>query len=482
MAANFLHGVETIVIEKGPRPITGVKTAVIGLVGTAPMLDVAAADRTLNSPVVIRNPVDAAKYFGTNRTGFTIPAALDAIFDQGNGPICIVVNVIDPASDVTAVTAEAVTLDSATNKAALAHQQVSSVVVKSGDGLTTYSSSTDYTVDAANGVVTRLTTGVIPAGSALKIDYSYLDPAKVLASDIIGAVDVDGNRSGLKALIGTYNLFGYVAKMVIAPGFCTQEAVSTEMIAVAEQLRAMALIDAPIGTTVSEAITGRGPTGTINFETSSKRAILCFPHVKRYDTATDTEVLEPLSQRLAGVIAAKDVEKGYWWSPSNTEIKGITGSEITITALINDSTTEANALNEAGICTLFNSFGTGIRAWGNRSAAFPTNTSPENFINVQRTADILHESIEYAMLQFIDRPINQALIDSIRESVNGFIRTLIMRGALIDGKCVYDVAKNPVTEIAAGHLTFDIEFMPPTPAERISFESFINVELLKALK
>jgi len=86
------------------------------------------------------------------------------------------------------------------------------------------------------------------------------------------------------------------------------------------------------------------------------------------------------------------------------------------------------------------------------------------------------------MLQFIDRPINQALIDSIRESVNGFIRTLIMRGALIDGKCVYDVAKNPVTEIAAGHLTFDLEFMPPTPAERISFESFINVELLKALK
>lgn len=482
MAANFLHGVETIVIEKGPRPITGVKTAVIGLVGTAPMLDVAAADRSLNSPVVIRNPVDAARYFGTNRTGFTIPAALDAIFDQGNGPICIVVNVIDPAADVTAVTAEAVTLDSTTNTATLAHPQVSAVTVKSGDGLTTYSGSTDYSVDAANGTITRLTTGVIAAGSALKIDYSYLDVAKVLASDIIGGVDVDGNRSGLQVLVGTYNLFGYVAKMIVAPGYCTQSSVSAEMIAVADKLRAMALIDAPIGTTVNEAITGRGPSGTINFNTSSKRAVLCYPHVKRYDTATDAEVLEPLSQRLAGVIAARDVERGYWWSPSNTEVKGIVGMELAITALINDSTTEANALNEAGITTLFNSFGSGIRVWGNRSAAFPTNTSPENFINVQRTADILHESIEYAMLQFIDRPINQALIDSIRESVNGFIRTLIMRGALIDGKCVYDVAKNPVTEIAAGHLTFDIEFMPPTPAERISFESFINVELLKALK
>lgn len=413
MAANFLHGVETIIIEKGPRPITGVKTAVIGLVGTAPIQSVDEANRTINQPIVIRNPVDAAKYFGEVTTGYTIPAALDAIFDQGNGPICIVVNVFDPAVHATSGTP---------------------------------------------------------------------DPSKVVAADIIGEVDTDGNRSGLQSLIGTYNLFGYVAKMLIAPGYCTQNAVATEMIAVADKLRAMALIDAPIGTTVNEAIAGRGASGTINFNTSNKRAVLCFPHVKRYDTATDTEVLEPLSQRLAGVIAARDVEKGYWWSPSNAEIKGIVGMELPITALINDSTTEANALNEAGIVTLFNSFGTGIRTWGNRSAAFPTNTSPENFVNVQRTADILHESIEYNMLQFIDRPINQALIDAIRESVNGFIRTLIMRGALIDGKCVYDPAKNPVTEIAAGHLTFDLEFMPPTPAERVTFESYINIELLKALK
>ncbi len=482
MAANFLHGVETIVVEKGPRPIMGVKTAVIGVIGTAPMLDVDAANRTLNKPTVIRSPVDAAKYFGKIRAGFSIPAALEAIFAQGNGPICIVVNVLNTATHITTVTAEAQTVTTTTNKVTLAHPQVSAVVVKSGDGLTTYSSATDYSVDAANGVVTRLATGVIPAGGAVKVDYSWVDTSKVLADDVIGTVDVAGNRSGLKALVGTYNMFGYVAKMIIAPSFCTQASVVTEMISIAGQLRAMALIDAPIGTTVSVAIAGRGPSGTINFNTSDKRAVLCFPHVKRWDTATNAEVLEPLSQRLAGVIAAKDVEKGYWWSPSNTEIKGIIGMETPITALINDSTTEANALNEVGITTLFNSFGSGIRVWGNRSAAFPTNTSAANFINVQRVADILHESIEYSMLQFIDRPINQALIDSIRESVNGFIRTLIMRGALIDGKCVYDTAKNPVTEIAAGHLTFDLEFMPPAPAERISFESFINIELLKALK
>ena len=57
----------------------------------------------------------------------------------------------------------------------------------------------------------------------------------------------------------------------------------------------------------------------------------------------------------------------------------------------------------------------------------------------------------------------------------------IGRGALIDGKCTFNQDKNPTTELANGHLLFDIEFMPPTPAERITFESFIDIELLKSL-
>ncbi|MGL5631267.1 MAG: phage tail sheath family protein, partial [Azovibrio sp.] len=288
-------------------------------------------------------------------------------------------------------------------------------------------------------------------------------------------------RTGMQALLDTYNMMGFFAKILIAPGYCVLNSVATDMIAMAHKLRAVALIDAPIGTSYAQAIAGRGPSGVINFNTSSERAVLCYPHLKVYDAATDSERLEPLSQRLAGVMCAKDTEKGYWWSPSNTEIKGITGVERQLSAMINDAQSEVNLLNEVGIVTLFNSFGTGIRTWGNRSAAWPTVTHVKNFINIRRTADILHESVEYSMLQFIDWPINDALIDAIKESVNSFIRTLISRGALIDGECTYDPTKNPSTEIALGHLTFDLEFIPPTPAERITFESFINIELLKQL-
>ena len=406
MPANFLHGVETIEITKGSRPIRTVKTAVIGLIGTAPINTVDAEFKTINKPVLITSEKDAALYFGQATSGFTIPAALNAIFDQGAG-IVIVINVFDPAV--------------------------------------------------------------------------HTDISEVELSDIIGEVDAQGKRTGLQAFKNSYSLFGFYPKTLIVPKYCEDDAVAAEINAVAGNIRAIGLIDAPVGTSPQQAITGRGPLGTINYNFSSDRLVLCYPQLKVYDTGTDTEKLEPYSQRLAGVIAAKDIEKGYHWSPSNTEIKGIIGVERNLTSMINDPNSEVNLLNEAGIMTVFNSFGTGFRTWGNRSSAYPASTHPTNFINIRRTADILHESVEYSMLQFIDYPIDNGLIDSICESVNAFIRTLIGRGALIDGKCKFNSVKNTPEEIANGHLLFDIEFMPPTPAERITFESFINIDLLRNL-
>lgn len=471
MAANFLHGVETIEIEKGARPIRTVKSAVVGLIGTAPI-------GGLHTPTIVLSDRQAVQ-FGPQLASFSIPQALDAIFDQGAGTV-IVINVLDPASHKTTVADETVTLAGDVGKTAKP-AWVDAATVKNEAGAVTYVQGTDYTTDPLTGQIKRKAGGQIAANATLKVSYEYADPTKVTGADIIGAVNLAGQRTGMQALLDTYNLMGFFAKILIAPGFCTLNSVASEMIVMASKLRAMALIDAPIGTTYAQAIAGRGPAGTININTSSERAVLCYPHLQVYDSATDSNRLEPLSQRLAGVMCAKDTEKGYWWSPSNTEVKGVVGVERQLSAMINDPQSEVNLLNEVGIVTPFNSFGTGIRTWGNRSAAWPTVTHPKNFINIRRTADILHESVEYSMLQFIDMPINNALIDAIKESVNAFIRTLISRGALIDGKCLYDPTKNPPTEIALGHLTFDLEFMPPTPAERITFESFINIELLKQL-
>ena len=418
MPANYLHGIETIEILKGPIPVREVKSAVVFLVGTAPVhltkpSDISETDwyaQTVNNPLLVLNRETGIKYFGDATPGYTIPYALDAIFDHG-GTTIIVVNVFDPRVH--------------------------------------------------------------------KNDNNQPDPTKVLPSDIIGTYDpTTGKRTGLKIIDELYSRFGFTAKLMLVPVYCESPAVSAEMIALCETHRALALIDAPAGLTVQQVLNARGAGGQLN--TSAYRAVICYPHLKVWDTATNSERLEPFSQRLAGVIAKTDHEDGYWFSPSNREILGIIGIERPITCAINDPNTEANILNENGIVTVFNSFGTGYRVWGNRSAAWPTKTDPKNFISVRRTADIIAESIEYSTMQWLDKPIT-VVVDGVLAQVNAFIRTLIGRGALVDGKCYFLKEKNPPSQLANGHVVFTYEIMPPTPAERITFEQVINIELLKKI-
>lgn len=474
--ANYLHGVETIELNIGPRPISVVKSAVIALVGIAP-------EGPRQTLTLVQTQLDAAQ-FGAKLPGFNIPKALEAIQRQGAGTV-IVVNVFNPETHTVEVTETKVVTNGKfrTTDAPIIDSELEYDLVltngESGDDLVTYIKGTDYTVNKF-GDVTSIAGGAITEGDTITCIYRALDGSAVANADIIGTIDPTTEaRTGFKLYELMFNQFGFNPRILIAPGYSQVKAIAEEMLSKAVKFRGHALIDRLSGTPTA-ALASRGNI-TEAFGTSSKRAVLCYPAVKAYDDYSQADENAAYSAFMAGVIAATDNTDGYWFSPSNREVRGITGMAVNITAAVNDPQTQANLLNEAGIVTLFNSFGTGLRTWGNRSAAFPTSTAPSNFIPVQRTADILHESLELAMLQFIDQPITPALIDAIRDSVNGFMRALIQRGALIDGECTYDPAKNPPTQVAAGQLVFDIAFMPPTPAERITFESFIDINLLANL-
>ena len=476
MPANFLHGVETLNVKSGNRPVKMVKSAVSGLVGTAPIGPV-------NVPILVAADKDAAQ-FGIDLPGFTIASALDANFDQGRPTtgVVIVINVLDPAIHKTAVANEAVTFDLSTDLAALAHPAIADLVLKSSDGLVDYAKDVDYTLEPVTGKLTRKTGGAIALGATVKaVSYNYADPTKVTPADIIGGINAAGNRIGMQAFLDTYSLMGFFPKRLIAPVFCTLNSVTSALIAMANRLRARAYIDAPIGITPAMAIAGRGPMGAINFNTSAGRAKLFYPHVKVYDAATNADRIEPLSQRAAGLGNAIDIERGYWWSHSNQEIAGITGMERTISAMINDPNCDANLLNEVGITTVFNNFGTGLRLWGNRMASWPASTDPDTFECVLAVGDIIDESIEYFSLQYTDNPGSKPWADSITESVNGFLRKLKADGAIIDGRCWFDASDNTVEEMAAGHYVFSRDYMPPTPAERITHKTRVNIDYMNNL-
>jgi phage tail sheath protein FI len=499
MPASFLHGVEVIEVPNGPVPVTVVKSAVIGLVGTAPSWAVESPSVAVapNTPALVSSARDAAN-FGPIVQGYSIPYALAAIQEQGAGQ-AIVVNVFNPAVHFTAIAAAAFSFN--TNGAInLGHMGVSNVVVTSNPAGTTYVAGTDYTLDAVNGAITIIPTGSgghITAGASVLISFHYADPSKVADADIIGAV-TGSVYTGIQAFQTAYGTMGFFPKILIAPGYSQDATVAAGLDAMANKIRAMALVDSPPSTAVATAIANRGTAGNA-FATSSNRTILCYPQETFYDTGLvptgvalnssgapvasqfNANSVGPYSPWVAGAIAAKDLAQGYWWSPSNTPVDGMLGPDVTLYASILDPSSDTNNLNAAGIVTVFNAFGTGLRVWGNRSAEYPASTAPDNFISVRRTMDVIEESLELAMLQFIDQPITNALIDAILASANAFIRSLIQRGALVAGAASFDPAENPYSQIAAGQLVFDIDVMPPPPAERITFEAFIDVTLLQQL-
>lgn len=562
MPASFLHGIETIELATGPVPITVVKSAVIGLVGAAPLwavpgaLDlwqsnwvvaggqqivdangnvqqcltagttgaaapawatalgattpdgtavwklVTLAGTLRQTPILVNftanpNIAGSAAAFGPMIQGYSVPYALAAIQAQAAGQV-IVVDVFNPYLHFTAVSNEPLAMPAAGAQAVnLGHMGVWNVIVKNAAGTTTYINGTDYTLDAINGVITAKAGGAITAGEALEVSFNYADPTKVADTDVIGTV-TGTVYTGIQALRTTYGTMGFFPKILIAPGYSQDPATAGALVAMAQTIRAIALVDSPPATSPATALANRGVTGNA-FATSSDRAVLCYPQERFLDTgliptgvtlnasgapvqnAAAAAAVGPYSHWVAGAIAAKDLQNGYWWSPSNTQVNGILGPDVTLYASVLDAASDVNNLNAQGIVTVFNAFGTGPRVWGNRSAAFPSSTTPDNFISVRRTMDVIEESVELSMLQFIDQPITNALISSILASVNAFIRSLIGRGALVAGSASYNPAENPPSQIAAGQLVFDIDVMPPPPAERLTFNVYIDTTLLSAL-
>ena len=123
----------------------------------------------------------------------------------------------------------------------------------------------------------------------------------------------------------------------------------------AEQIKAIGYAAAPQQTTLSKTIEGRGPLGSINFQTSSDRMMMFYPYV------LGLLGVESLATHAAGLRMKTDVEQGYWYSSSNRDLLGVTGIEMPLTARADDPQSDTNRLNEKGITMVFNSYGTGYR-------------------------------------------------------------------------------------------------------------------------
>lgn len=452
---TYHHGSQTKRTNGGSVPVSQVDGAIIGIVGTAPV-------GAVNELKLCSSKKDFAQFGNVFDVGFSLPDALDILSRYAAGQV-YVVNVLNPERHRTTITDEVLTLDNTTLIAQTAKKGLISLTLKSGNNVI---SPSEYKLDLLNGEI-KLNS----VKTDLKATYIYADPTKVTELDIKGAIDTaTGKRTGFELLRAGFNLFGSDAKILICPQYDKTATMATALETLAGQLNAIAYVQAPPNTTLAQAISGRGAEGRINFKTSSDRTHLFFPHVMG-----ERNTLESLATHAAGLRMKTDVDHGYWFSTSNRQLKGVIGVEVPLTARVDDIQSETNRLNAVGITTVFNSFGTGFRLWGNRLANYPTVTHISNFEVVQRSADLIDESIRRVQLQFIDVPIDKALLDALLGTVETYMSTL---KSIVGFSVQLDPDADLVDAFSQGQVPLQYEFTPKIPAELISNESVVTRKYL----
>jgi phage tail sheath protein FI len=323
-------------------------------------------------------------------------------------------------------------------------------------------------------------------GSALvfvvKVDGD--DKSELFLPNIVGTITQAGERTGLKLFETALGKFGFEPMIYIVPGYSANNLVKNELIAITEKNEAMAYIDMPDGLTYSTAIESR-VSG--EFSTLTEGQKLLFPrflvpnpqYVDEANTPNEERYIEaPMSAYCAGLRAKIDLEEGWHVSSSNHRITGVEGMDVDLTFALGDTTCDANGLNAAGITTAVNMYGNGIVEWGNYSAGFPGNANTEAFECVRRTRAIMKRAIQQACIPFIDKPFIKANVDAIRNTVNQYLNGLVSQGKIVYGQCFYRPESNPLNELALGHLTFDIDFTPALPMQRLTFNYKIDLTQL----
>lgn len=302
---------------------------------------------------------------------------------------------------------------------------------------------------------------------------SEADQSQTIAN---AAGDV-ASYTGVYALMLAETTVKYKPKLLICPylsSILTEDnkpnAIVASLTDVAEKLRAVAIID---GTN-----TTRGDVIEFASNIGSARAMIIDPSYKPSFVVNnvDAATCSP-SPLLAGVFAKNDSEKGFWWSPSNTEVKGVSGLARPVSFALSDPTTDSNLMNEAGVTTIV--FTSSVyKIWGNRS---PSEDNNWHFINVRRTVDTIYDAIESNMEWAMARPFSKQLFSDIQNNVQTYINTLISQGALLGGTCWVDESANTMESYVNGQLVIDFDLLPPNPVERLTFKALLNQSYVEEL-
>jgi hypothetical protein len=199
-------------------------------------------------------------------------------------------------------------------------------------------------------------------------------------------------------------------------------------------------------------------------------AALYYPWLRVPDplgvTGPNREV--PPSGYVAGVYAATDNQYGVQQPPANVALSLATDVAEDVTAL------QQEELNYNGINAIRPFPNRGIRVWGARSLADPTDLA-WRFIHVRRLMSMIEQSVDYSTRWAVFESNTDALRRALAHSLSVFLEGIWRRGGLqgtvpAEGfyvKC--DDTNNPQAVIDAGQVVCEVGVAVAAPMEFLVF-------------
>ena len=284
-------------------------------------------------------------------------------------------------------------------------------------------------------------------------------------SKIIGGVTPAGQYTGLKALLAAEAQLGVKPRILGVPGL-DNLAVTTEMIAIAEKLRAFAYASCWDCETVSEALAYRAGFG-------ARELMLIWPDFISWDTVTSANKPASATARALGLRAKLDEQVGWHKTLSNIPVNGVSGLSKDIYFDLQNPNTDAGLLNADEVTTLIRR--DGFRFWGSRTCSADPLFAFENYT---RTAQVLADTMAEAHFWAVDKPMHPSLVRDIVEGINAKFRELSRLGYIIGGECWYDESLNDKDTLKAGKLYIDYDYTPVPPLENLMLQQRITDRFL----
>lgn len=280
-------------------------------------------------------------------------------------------------------------------------------------------------------------------------------------SNIIGTTTPDGKYTGMKALLSAQSTLSVKPRILAVPGLDSLP-VATELVAIAQKLRAFAYVSA-YGCETKEAAT----TYRDNF--GQREIMVIWPDFVSWDTTANANVTAAATARAIGLRAKLDEEVGWHKTLSNVAVNGVSGITKDVYFDLQLPSTDAGYLNENEVTTLIQQ--SGFRFWGSRTCSDDPLFCFENYT---RTAQVLADTIAEAHMWAVDKPITPTLVRDIVEGVNAKFRELKAQGYIVDGNAWYNTELNSETTLKSGKLYIDYDYTPVPPLENLLFQQRIT--------